>query len=367
MGYLKCEKCGGYYELQEGEAPDDFEDTCECGGQLNYVQNLDDFSNIVPHSTENNLNNHETLDDYLNHTSSNVNTPSKNNKVSSDKSTSQEPNPHSTKNKNPKVNNIKPILNWWQKQNQNKKIGIIILLLIIIISIGAVFATALSPKVTMLKITSPTSLANEKVGCYAYEEYNINNTTDKIEINGLTESNANITAYVIYDNDPQSSQKAKETGKAIPIDVEKKTGEFIVNIDTNPNHQGDTLVYIVATSTGKEENVAELILTITKPSVSDIKSTTSTQNTASTPPNSGDDYDQGYDSGYFAGVNEAYSDWPYADEVSKSLQVSETWRQGYKAGYKQGYNDIKNGNSLKKPRIPGTAILDPRTNEKIYS
>lgn len=365
MGYLKCEKCGGYYELQDGESPADFEDICECGGQLNYVQNLDDFSNIVPDSNENNLNNHETLDDYLNHTSSNENTASKNNKVSSDKLTSQKANPNSTKNKNPKVNNIKPILNWWQKQNQNKKIGIIILFLIIIISIGAVFASALSPKVTMLKITSPTTLTNEKVDYYAYKEYTITNTTDKIEIKGLTEPNANVTAYVIYDTDPHSSQIAKERGKAIPIEVNKNTGEFVVNIDINPNHQGDTLVYIVATSSGKEENAAELILTIPKPAVSDTTPTTTNSNTT-TSSNPGEDYDRGYDEGYFSGVNDAYSDWPYADEVSKSLKVSETWRQGYKEGYKQGYNDIKNGNSLKKPRIQGTAILDPRTGEKIY-
>lgn len=41
MGYLKCEKCGGYYELQKGESPDDFQDKCECGGNLNYVESLD--------------------------------------------------------------------------------------------------------------------------------------------------------------------------------------------------------------------------------------------------------------------------------------------------------------------------------------
>ena len=41
MGYLICEDCGGYYELQEGESPDDFEKTCECGGKLKYVDNLD--------------------------------------------------------------------------------------------------------------------------------------------------------------------------------------------------------------------------------------------------------------------------------------------------------------------------------------
>lgn len=36
MDYLECEKCGGHYELQEGESPDDFE-SCECGGKLRYV------------------------------------------------------------------------------------------------------------------------------------------------------------------------------------------------------------------------------------------------------------------------------------------------------------------------------------------
>ena len=38
-GYLVCEKCGGYYELEEGESPEDFE-SCGCGGHLNYVKNL---------------------------------------------------------------------------------------------------------------------------------------------------------------------------------------------------------------------------------------------------------------------------------------------------------------------------------------
>jgi hypothetical protein len=34
-GYLECEKCGGYYELQPGESPKDFE-KCQCGGDLKY-------------------------------------------------------------------------------------------------------------------------------------------------------------------------------------------------------------------------------------------------------------------------------------------------------------------------------------------
>ena len=43
MGYLVCEKCGGYYELKKGEAINDFQ-SCDCGGKLKYVKNLDEFN-----------------------------------------------------------------------------------------------------------------------------------------------------------------------------------------------------------------------------------------------------------------------------------------------------------------------------------
>ena len=42
-GYLVCEKCGGYYKLQEGESPDDFEN-CQCGGRLRYYENIPKLS-----------------------------------------------------------------------------------------------------------------------------------------------------------------------------------------------------------------------------------------------------------------------------------------------------------------------------------
>ncbi|MFA0833905.1 MAG: hypothetical protein ACC609_07840 [Methanobacterium formicicum] len=32
-GYLVCQKCGGYYKLQPGELPENF-DVCQCGGEL---------------------------------------------------------------------------------------------------------------------------------------------------------------------------------------------------------------------------------------------------------------------------------------------------------------------------------------------
>lgn len=42
MGYLVCDKCGGYYELQPGESPDDFMDECECGGKTRFVETLEE-------------------------------------------------------------------------------------------------------------------------------------------------------------------------------------------------------------------------------------------------------------------------------------------------------------------------------------
>ena len=41
MGYVICEKCGGYYEIQEGESFTDF-DACQCGGRLTYVDSINE-------------------------------------------------------------------------------------------------------------------------------------------------------------------------------------------------------------------------------------------------------------------------------------------------------------------------------------
>lgn len=41
-GYLICQKCGGYYQLEPGESMDDFECLCNCGGRLEYKTTLED-------------------------------------------------------------------------------------------------------------------------------------------------------------------------------------------------------------------------------------------------------------------------------------------------------------------------------------
>ena len=40
-GYLICDTCHGSHQLKPGEKPEDFSSKCECGGQLKYINNLD--------------------------------------------------------------------------------------------------------------------------------------------------------------------------------------------------------------------------------------------------------------------------------------------------------------------------------------
>lgn len=49
MGYLICNDCKQYYELQPGEKPEDFSDKCHCNGILIYEESIDFFN---PNRTE---------------------------------------------------------------------------------------------------------------------------------------------------------------------------------------------------------------------------------------------------------------------------------------------------------------------------
>lgn len=55
MGYLICKKCGGYYELQDGESSEEFT-SCECGGKLEYYRYMSGY-----------LGHENTLEDLKNH------------------------------------------------------------------------------------------------------------------------------------------------------------------------------------------------------------------------------------------------------------------------------------------------------------
>ncbi|AEG17715.1 hypothetical protein MSWAN_0680 [Methanobacterium paludis] len=48
VSYLVCEKCGKYYELNEGKASFDFTKCEECGGRLRYAESLNEISAVKP-------------------------------------------------------------------------------------------------------------------------------------------------------------------------------------------------------------------------------------------------------------------------------------------------------------------------------
>ena len=50
MTYLCCDRCGKCYELQPGESPDDFDNTCDCGKKLKVYKNLQEFYKKNPPS-----------------------------------------------------------------------------------------------------------------------------------------------------------------------------------------------------------------------------------------------------------------------------------------------------------------------------
>jgi len=59
MGYLICDKCGGYYELQPGEKPEDFSNECECGGKLIYSDTYD----VISENEDDNVDNEDVYGD----------------------------------------------------------------------------------------------------------------------------------------------------------------------------------------------------------------------------------------------------------------------------------------------------------------
>jgi sugar-specific transcriptional regulator TrmB len=51
MGYLICNKCKNYYELQTGESPENFDLKCNCGGKLEFVRDIDTHKRFAEDKT----------------------------------------------------------------------------------------------------------------------------------------------------------------------------------------------------------------------------------------------------------------------------------------------------------------------------
>lgn len=49
-GFLTCDNCGGYYELQSGESIGDFSEECDCGGKLTYSESVEGIEKDIKES-----------------------------------------------------------------------------------------------------------------------------------------------------------------------------------------------------------------------------------------------------------------------------------------------------------------------------
>jgi|GEM_PF-2499358 len=150
-GFLVCDKCKNYYELQHGESPEDFVNECDCGGTLRYAENLEgveeDFAASEATITCPECGTENPEDTKLCKSCKRLftQTPPKTDKTPE--------------------KNKKRIFAWWNQQSTPIKVGIIIgvclIGLILIFAIGGMFSTpnttTITPNTTTTTQYTPSS------------------------------------------------------------------------------------------------------------------------------------------------------------------------------------------------------------------
>jgi hypothetical protein len=205
MGYLICDKCKNYYELQPGESPEDFVSECECGGTLRYAKSLngikEDFAASEATITCPNCGTENPEDAKSCRSCKRFLTPIKT--------------PPKT-GKTPKKDG-KGILAWWNLQSTPIKVGSIIgvclIALILIFGIGGMISTpnttTINPNTTTSTptITDPTTTTNP--------DNNTNlNTTNNTTPNtpSSTPNSPSSNPNTIYSTPTQSSTPTSSSG-----------------------------------------------------------------------------------------------------------------------------------------------------------
>jgi hypothetical protein len=163
MGYLVCDKCGGYYELQEGESLDDFQG-CECGGKFRYAESIDGLN------LDTNFNDAKKEDNTLfcsNCGSKNLNSST------FCKKCGEKLNKNNLKTKNPQKMKNEPLIgtlekslrrdikrgkNWWNNQTKQTRGGLAIVGIILFVGIIAVIVSNNGSYANPYSL-SPTSLS----------------------------------------------------------------------------------------------------------------------------------------------------------------------------------------------------------------
>lgn len=157
MGYLVCDKCKGYYELKDGESPEDFENECDCGGKLVYAERIDNINSSYEEAPINMLcpvcgSENPEMAEFCAECGNNIRQENEKTLTNAEKLAKLQ-----KKYNKPKTSKNKFDV-WWNKQSsKNKKVfslvGICCLGLILIVGISAM----VSPDKTTSTVPSTTS------------------------------------------------------------------------------------------------------------------------------------------------------------------------------------------------------------------
>lgn len=219
MGYLVCDKCEGYYELEPGESPDDFSGECECGGNLIYSESLEpsgDESGVVettiicPHcGTEN------PEDRKLCQSCKRFLKPIKKHSKKDKTSKSTLP-PYTASSKS-----SDELINTWNKQSTPIKaisiLGICCIGLILIAGLGAMISPDKTTSSNSISPTTPVSAMSES-------EYRIKGASWCRDMESVTKTIANIAeGYSTKNTAASELDGAQSTTKRIMGEMQSTT------------------------------------------------------------------------------------------------------------------------------------------------
>jgi hypothetical protein len=146
MGYLICDKCGSYYELQKGESIDDFVG-CECSGKYRYAESIDGLNF--------NTNSNDVKNENSTLFCSNCGSKNLNSSIFC-KKCGEKLNKNNFKTKNPQNLKNEPLIgvlekslrrdikrgkNWWDNQTKQTRGGLAIVGIILFVGIIAVIVS----------------------------------------------------------------------------------------------------------------------------------------------------------------------------------------------------------------------------------
>ena len=240
MPYLVCTKCRGYYQLQEGESPDDFQDKCQCGGDLEYMESLsmdfmeekedtDSFQDIESSQNSNDFNSNDF----------NIPESSENPLYSESPGSSENPyNSINPQNHNDDLPPVEPDTKSPLSRNLFKITIVMAVMVLLIISIGLI--TSKNDSYGVLNFNVYEKYSDEEINTFlesAFSPNDYGNSYDKVG-----KWNLNVVRIRVMGS--PTSDDLKTLDKAIN-DINTNVKDFRLEIDDKNQLEPDMEIYFI--------------------------------------------------------------------------------------------------------------------------